>query len=103
MITRRSCAKEVMDSQMNLSAVIFDFDGVIVHSEPVHCRAFVEVANANGIALTEQDYYHEMIGFDDRGAWMALFAARGLPMNLAQLARLTREKQAVAFSLLQRG
>ena len=50
------------------AAFIFDFDGIIVNSEPLHFRAFREVLADEGIDLREDEYYAELIGFDDRGA-----------------------------------
>ena len=44
-------------------AVLFDFDGVIVNSEPLHFRAFQEVLKREHIELSEQEYYEELIGY----------------------------------------
>ncbi|HTL28092.1 MAG TPA: HAD family phosphatase [Tepidisphaeraceae bacterium] len=55
------------------AGVIFDFDGVLVNSEPLHYLAFHEVLGKEGIELTEAEYYNEMIGFDDRGAFNHIF------------------------------
>ena len=57
-------------------AVLFDFDGVIVNSEPLHFLAFHEVLAHEKIELTESEYYREMIGFDDKGAFRHIFASR---------------------------
>src|SRR3712207_7256279 len=40
-------------------AVLFDFDGVVVNSEPLHFQAFREVLAKEGIGLTEEDYYRD--------------------------------------------
>ena len=42
------------------AAVLFDFDGVIVNSEPVHLRAFQLAAATESIALTDDQYYREL-------------------------------------------
>jgi beta-phosphoglucomutase len=55
------------------AAVLFDFDGVIVNSEPLHFLAFHEVLAQEKIELTEGEYYAELIGFDDRGAFQHIF------------------------------
>jgi beta-phosphoglucomutase len=47
---------------MNIDAVIFDFDGVIVNSMPIHYRAYREVFMDLGIDLTEEDYYNNIGG-----------------------------------------
>jgi len=39
------------------AAILFDFDGVIVNSEPLHFQAFHEVLKAERIDLTEDEYF----------------------------------------------
>src|SRR5690349_12155616 len=43
-------------------AILFDFDGVIMDSEPLHLRAFQDVLRDEGIELSDQEYYRELIG-----------------------------------------
>jgi HAD superfamily hydrolase (TIGR01509 family) len=62
-------------------AVIFDFDGVLVNSEPLHYLAFHDVLAKEGIELTETEYYNEMIGFDDRGAFNHIFKVHGRALD----------------------
>jgi HAD superfamily hydrolase (TIGR01509 family) len=59
-----------------LQAIIFDFDGVIADSEPLHLRAYQEVLQKAGIELTREDYYSRYLGFDDRGLLRTLAADR---------------------------
>jgi beta-phosphoglucomutase len=63
------------------AAVLFDFDGVIVNSEPLHFWAFHEVLRAEKIEITEEEYYRELIGFDDKGAFRHVFAKRGRELD----------------------
>jgi len=78
------------------AAILFDFDGVIVHSEPLHFEAFRAVAAEEKIELTEEEYYRELIGFDDRGAFRHLFAKHDRPLEPKTLLRvLTRKSEAV--------
>ncbi len=83
------------------AAVLFDFDGVIVNSEPVHLRAFQRAAAAEGIELTSDEYYRELIGYDDVGAWRRLFALRGKPLDGATLRRMMDRKFAQMRELLE--
>src|SRR2546421_10077334 len=69
-------------------AVLFDFDGVIVNSEPLHFLAFHEILAAEKIELSEREYYQDMIGFDDRGAFQHIFAARGRELDPRTLLRV---------------
>ncbi len=59
-----------------MKAIIFDFDGVVVESEPVHFRAFQEVMAPLGITFDYDDYQRDLIGFDDREAFAFLLEQR---------------------------
>jgi beta-phosphoglucomutase len=50
-------------------AIIFDFDGVVVDSEPLHYQAFVMVGKSFGYEFTYDQYMAQFIGFDDRDAF----------------------------------
>lgn len=77
---------------MNLRAVIFDFDGVIADSEPLHFRALCDVLEAEGLTLTEAEYYDRYLGYDDLGAFGAIAADRGLGWNADRVAALIGRK-----------
>jgi beta-phosphoglucomutase len=62
-------------------AVVFDFDGVIANSEPLHFRAFHDVLAAEGVALTEADYYARYLGYNDERAFREIGAERGRRWN----------------------
>ena len=82
----------------HLKAVIFDFDGVIAHSEPVHCAIFQRVLGEQGLFLSEDEYYRSYLGYDDRGCFAAAFAARDLPLRSEELNRLVERKAELYFS-----
>lgn len=84
------------------AAVIFDFDGVLVNSEPLHFRAFEEVAAEEKIELSEQEYYSELIGFDDKGAWKHLFASRKRELDPKTYLRVMTRKSEVMRDLISR-
>ena len=55
-----------------LRAIIFDFDGVLANSEPLHLRSYQAVLSAERITLDEADYYARYLGYDDVGAFRAI-------------------------------
>ena len=83
------------------SAVLFDFDGVIVNSEPLHFYAFHKVLEHEKIELGEQEYYKELIGFDDRGAFRHVYEKRKLPLEPKTLLRLMTRKSEVTMELIE--
>jgi beta-phosphoglucomutase len=48
-------------------AVVFDFDGVLADSEPLHMRTAQLALAEIGVTLTAQDYYARYLGYDDLG------------------------------------
>ena len=52
-----------------IAAIVFDFDGVLADSEPLHLRAYQEVLAPLGVTLTREDYYAHYLGFDDVGVF----------------------------------
>ena len=47
-------------------SILFDFDGVLLDSEPVHCACWAEVLAPLGVTLTWPFYRDHCIGIDDR-------------------------------------
>ena len=85
------------------AAILFDFDGVIVNSEPVHFAAFVQLFADEGIAMSEREYYAELIGFDDRGAIGHLLQKNRHRADDAEIERLKARKLQLMHALLTRG
>ncbi|HOW96148.1 MAG TPA: HAD family phosphatase [Kiritimatiellia bacterium] len=83
----------------SLAAVVFDFDGVIVDTEPLHFEAFRRIASPHGIELAWEAYRQKYMGFDDRDAFRALFRDAGRPLAEERLAGLIDAK-AAAFAKL---
>lgn len=47
-------------------AILFDFDGVLIDSEPLHCACWAEVLKPLGVRLEWDFYSRHCIGIDDR-------------------------------------
>ena len=86
-----------------LSAVIFDFDGIIVDSEPMHFRAFNEVLEPVGLAISWEAYCDTYIGFDDRDAFRTVFAENGKKAHSDGIAQLIEKKAAAFQRCVQQG
>ncbi|GAB4362165.1 MAG: HAD family phosphatase [Deltaproteobacteria bacterium] len=83
--------------------MVFDFDGVIVDSEPVHWRAFREVLAPLGIPLSWEDYTDRYMGFDDRDAFREAFRSRGRELPADRLAELISAKSRAFHAILSEG
>lgn len=86
-----------------LSAVIFDFDGIIVDSEPMHFKAFNEVLEPLDKGISWEEYCETYIGFDDRDAFKAIFKNSGEKISSRNLKHLIEEKAAVFQTLIKKG
>ena len=75
-----------------LKAIIFDFDGVLADTEPLHFRMFQRVLQDEGLPLSEHDYYQKYVGFDDRGCFHAVLSAHGRPAPPAAIQQLVERK-----------
>jgi beta-phosphoglucomutase len=88
---------------MNLQAIVFDFDGVIANSEPLHLRAFQQALSEDGIELSASDYFNRYLGFDDVGMFEALARDRGIAMSDRQVTALVTRKGVKLQTMLQAG
>jgi len=84
-----------------LRAIVFDFDGVIADSEPLHCRSFQDVLVDHGLELTEHDYYARYLGYSDEAFFHAIASDRGQSWSSDVIAGLLTRK-AVRFEQLER-
>jgi HAD superfamily hydrolase (TIGR01509 family) len=85
-----------------IRAVVFDFDGVLANSEPLHFRAFRDILAAEGLTLTEDAYYSRYLGYDDVGAFRAMAADQRRPLDDAEVTSWVARK-AERLEALERG
>jgi len=84
-------------------AVIFDFDGVIVDSEPLHYQAFTAVLEPLGLGFSWQDYCDVYMGFDDRDAFREAFRAGKKQLAENSLEQLIAQKAEVFQQIITAG
>jgi len=86
-----------------LKAVVFDFDGIIVDSEPLHYRAFQKVLEPLGAGFSWAEYSDKYMGFDDRDAFREAFREAGLPLGEHYLSELITLKAALFHEVASEG
>jgi HAD superfamily hydrolase (TIGR01509 family) len=77
---------------MPLGAVVFDFDGVLANSEPLHYEAYRSVLADERVPLDASDYYARYLGYDDVGAFQAIARDRGRVWSEAEISALVARK-----------
>jgi beta-phosphoglucomutase len=75
-----------------LRAVIFDFDGVLVDSEPLHFRSLKEALRPEGIDLALEEYNQIYLAYDDRASVRIAFERAGRPQPVEQILRIADRK-----------
>jgi beta-phosphoglucomutase len=75
-----------------LRAIIFDCDGVIADTEPIHMATFQRVLIEEGITLSEDNYFREYLGLDDRACFTKAFAMLAVSLTVYRLNELIKRK-----------
>jgi beta-phosphoglucomutase len=75
-----------------LQAIVFDFDGVIADSEPLHLKAFQQALAEEGVVLERDEYFSRYLGYDDVGSFTALARDRGLSWTDRHITALVARK-----------
>jgi beta-phosphoglucomutase len=86
-----------------LRAILFDFDGVIVLSEPLHYAAFAEVFERHGVTLSERTYYERYLSLTDREAVARVIEDFGRRDLESRAPALLDEKIATMSQRIERG
>ena len=86
-----------------LTAVIFDFDGIIVDSEPMHFHAFNEVLKPLEVEISWEEYCETYIGYDDRDAFRAIFKAHSKKVCTRDVKHLIEKKAKVFQTYVHNG
>ncbi len=86
-----------------LRAIIFDFDGVLVDSEPLILKLTREMAAKEGWTLTPEEYYRHYLALDDRGIIEHLYRSHGLPIDPARRDELVAWKARVYQDYIRDG
>ncbi|HEU0265093.1 MAG TPA: HAD family phosphatase [Geobacterales bacterium] len=93
----------MLRAEPELAAVIFDFDGIIVDTEPMHYRAFMRVLEPLELGYSWESYLEEYIGFDDRDAFREVYARHGRSLSTSELETLIAAKAAAFQEVIANG
>jgi beta-phosphoglucomutase len=81
-----------------IKAVIFDFDGVVVNSEPIHWKSFNIILKQLGITIPKKLYKEKYVGLGSLSIMEDVFRTHDIRRN----AKLWVEKRMVVFRKLVR-
>lgn len=82
-----------------LKAIIFDFDGVIADTEPIHLEAFKIILKEKGLVLTDKDYYEKYLAYDDKTLFKYFLLENGVTAGPELISELIDNKHTVVKNL----
>jgi beta-phosphoglucomutase-like phosphatase (HAD superfamily) len=82
-----------------ITAIVFDFDGVLADSEVLHLRAYQQVLAPFGVELSRTDYFARYLGFDDEGVFRTFARDHGLSLGYEDITDLIGRKSDVFEAL----
>jgi HAD superfamily hydrolase (TIGR01509 family) len=83
-----------------ITAVVFDFDGVLANSEPLHLMASRKVFASLGVEVTRDDYFAHYLGYDDREMFRRFAEREHLALDAKKLQALIVEKARIFDKML---
>ena len=76
----------------NKKVVIFDFDGVIYNSEPLHFKAFNYALKPLNIIITKEVYYKTYCSYDDEGFFKNFLKDNKIEFDSEFIHKIIKEK-----------
>ncbi|MBA2650792.1 MAG: HAD family phosphatase [Tatlockia sp.] len=81
-------------------AIIFDFDGVILDSEPLHYEACCEVLEVLGIELSYEEYIENYLGLADKDMFPKLLSNKNYSFSAGAIKELIHTKVAAYITII---
>jgi beta-phosphoglucomutase len=75
-----------------ITAIVFDFDGVLADSEPAHLKAYQMIFEPHGIHIDMKTYCERYLGYDDEGSIRQVVTDNQLMLGDEEIEVLLREK-----------
>lgn len=83
-----------------IRAIFFDFNGVVIDDEGLQLKAYRELLGAEGVALTDEDYYNSL-GMDDKTFVRAAFERAGRTLSDEAMNALIERKTELHRQLIK--
>jgi beta-phosphoglucomutase len=77
-----------------IRTILFDLDGTLAETEPLHYAAFNEVLHPEGIVIAREEYFSRLIGFNDHDCFEAVLKEHGEDASAARIDALIARKAA---------
>jgi HAD superfamily hydrolase (TIGR01509 family) len=84
-----------------IRAIIFDLDGTLTDTEPLHLGAFNQVLRERALEILSEDYFARMVGLDDRDCFTTVLREHGQSADAAALAAMIASKTAAYTAMIR--
>jgi beta-phosphoglucomutase len=78
-----------------IRAIIFDLDGTLADTEPLHRDALAAALRPEGIEVTSEEYFARLIGYNDRDCVVMLLTENGRSAGEERVRELVERKAAL--------
>jgi HAD superfamily hydrolase (TIGR01509 family) len=75
-----------------IRTIMFDLDGTLAETEPLHYAAFAETLRSDGVELSRADYFSRLIGLNDHDCFATVLKESGRDASAAHLDALIARK-----------
>jgi len=83
-----------------IRAILFDLDGTLADTEPLHFEAFREVFDSENIEVTRDEYFSRLIGYNDRDCFTVVLREHRKPADAARISALMDRKAALYQAMI---
>lgn len=80
--------------------IIFDFDGVILDSEPIHYEACCDVLKPLGITISYKEYMDQYLGLADKDMFPKLLKNEGLSCSNIEIQGFIQQKSVAYINII---
>ena len=77
-----------------IRTILFDLDGTLADTEPIHYVAFAEVLRPEGVELSREEYFSRLIGYNDHDCFDVVLKENGKDASAAHIEALMARKAA---------
>ena len=84
-----------------IRTILFDLDGTLVDTEPLHFLGFADALRPEGIELSREDYFTRLIGYNDHDCFEVVLRENGADASEHHLDALIARKAAIYQEMIR--
>lgn len=84
-----------------IRTIMFDLDGTLAETEPLHYIGFTETLRTEGVELSREEYFTRLIGFNDHDCFETVLKEAGQDVSAARIEMLTARKAGIYQEMIR--